>query len=580
MTDQTPAHSSLFDSDDDGEDIFATTVSPTKTKKGVTPEYDPLLNVLDTDRLSPYLTPSTQSPEMTIDISDEVGSQHIADSSEDIEKELVAEKARSATYSKLNNELYEKLESVENELDQVKSDYAVVQEKLSSKLTEESQWNSQKEALKNQLRISQEEIQKLKAENQELVSKSQMENDIVFDPGPALEEKLNAALADKEATNKKLQGVETALSDLHREKTKQDTYIAELNAELLKKDETISELKQKASSEKTNKSVEELNSTINQLEKSISLKDQKISELEDLAIVARRSQRQDEDMKLKDERIISLERRVEFLQTQDRVKNRSPTEDRVNTSSPVPVEPILEKVQSSPKKSAPMKMETPKVSGDSEQKVQPVKTTKSSLPPHEPSNKIAIIVDKQTGRSLRTATLEERIKKFRGSAENITSDETTATKHTFRRVSSSGSARSTPSPDLTNSRATNSQPVSPDLTEAKIEINPTLSLPQSSLDTHKAAAAPFKRTYSPLPARSRVEVDQDTCIACGRRAYPIEKITVDKMPYHKFCFKCIVCKSILRPGRHASYEGTIYCLSHFKQEFKSGGGKYPGQVRY
>ena len=579
MTDQTPGHSSLFDSDDDGEDIFATAVSPSKTKKQVTAEYDPLLNALDTDRQSPYLTPSTQSPEVTIDISDELGSQHIADSSEDIEKELVAEKARSATYSKLNNELYEKLESVENEFEQVKSNYAVVQEKLSSKLSEESQWNSQKEALKNQLRISQEEIQKLKTENQELVANSQMENDTIVDPGLTLEQKLDAALTDKEATHQKLQKVETALSDLRKEKTKQDTYISELKAELSKKDKTISELEQKASSENTNKSVEELNSTINQLEKTISLKDQKISELEDLAVIARRSQRQDEDMKLKDERIISLERRIEFLQNQDRVKNRSPSENRENTPSPIPVEPSQEKVQYSPKRSAPVQMETPKISVESAPKAQTVKSTKSSLPPHEPSTKTAVIVDKQTGRSLRTATLEERIKKFRGSAENIASDETSVTKHTFRRVSSSGSARSTPSPDLLNPRGVNSQPVSPDLIEAKIEIDPTRSLPPSTLESQKASA-PFRKTCSPLPTRSKVEVDQDTCIACGRRAYPTEKITVDKMPYHTFCFKCTVCKSILRPGRHASYEGTIYCLNHFKQEFKSGGGKYPGQVRY
>eukprot|EP00800_Vazella_pourtalesii_P018593 TRINITY_DN6045_c0_g1_i1.p1 TRINITY_DN6045_c0_g1~~TRINITY_DN6045_c0_g1_i1.p1 ORF type:complete len:572 (+),score=133.19 TRINITY_DN6045_c0_g1_i1:415-2130(+) len=571
MTNQTPGHSSLFDSDDDGEDIFAATTSPSKTKKEVTSDYNPLIDVLDTDRLSPYLTPSTQSPERTVDVSGELGSQNIADSSEDFEKELVAEKARSSTFSKLNDELYEKLESVENEFEQVKSDYAVIQEKLSSKLSEESQWNSQKEVMKNQIRISQEEIQKLKTENQELLAKSQMENDTVVDPVPALEEKLDAALADKEETNQKLHKVEKALSELRKEKTKQDTYITELKSDLSMKDKTISELEQKASVENTNKSVEDHNSTISQLEKNISLKDQKISELEDLAVIARRSQRQDEEMKLKDERIISLERRVEFLQNQDRVKTRSPSEDRVNT--PSPVEPMQPTFQPSPRKSAPVQMESPKISVDS------VKNAKSSLPPHEPSNKTAVIVDKQTGKSLRTATLEERIKKFRGSAENIASDETSATKHTFRRVSSSGSARSTPSPDLVNPRAVNSQPVSPDLTVEKIDIDPTLSLPQSALVSQKAAL-PLKKTYSPLPTRSKVEVDQDTCIACGRRAYPIEKITVDKMPYHKFCFKCTVCKSILRPGRHASYEGTIYCLNHFKQEFKSGGGKYPGQVRY
>ncbi|KAI6654303.1 Enolase-phosphatase E1 isoform X2 [Oopsacas minuta] len=598
-TDRITEQSNLFDSDDDGgEDIFNTTESPRKvTKKVVTQENDPFLNILDseTTNLSPYLTPSTQSPG-GVDISDDLGSQNIADSSEDFEKQLVAEKARSATYNALNNELYEKLETVELELEQTKFDYAKSQEKLSSKLEEESQWNLQKEALKSQLRISQDENQKLKTENQELGVQSQMENDTTSDQVAVLRSELNNALTDKENAIKNLQKVETTLSNLSKENKNQDNYISDLKSQLAEKNETIAQLEQqKVSAAREDISDKDMSSTIKNLEKSIALKDQKISELEDLAIIARRSKRQEQEMKLQDEKIITLERRVEFLQNQDRLRTKSPTEDQISNPQvelvPQPIEPVEKQIEqlvkpvlevaepvlqqtqaSHTKKSAPVPG-TPKISIDTSAHVN------SALPPRETQNKTAVIVDRQTGKSLRTATLEERMKKFRGSAENIASDESSATKHTFRRVSSSGSARSTPSPDIL--RAT-SLPVSPDIGETEIKIDPPQSLPpRDPSDANKVVKSPLKKTYSPLLSRAnRADVDPDICISCGRRAYPIEKITVDKMPYHKFCFKCIICKSILRPGKHASYEGTIYCLNHFKQEFLGGGGKYPGQIRH
>ena len=588
-TDQTTEHSSLFDSDDEGEDIFSSKVSPSKkeTKKAKSGnENDPFLQILDSEitNISPYPSPSTQ-------FSEELESQNIADSSEDLEKQLVAEKARSDTYGTLNTDLYEKLESIENEFEQTKSDYAIAQEKLSSILNEESQWNSQKEALKAQLRISQDEIQKLKTENEELGLKTKMEDSSdanVSSSLLAIERERDIALSEKEETEKKLQNSGNELSALRQDKEKQDNYISKLKAELAQNKETISKLEKKASSENEFSNRDEMISNIKKLEKEISLKDQRISELEDLAVIARRSQRQEQDMKLQQEKIVTLERKIDFLQKQDhRIKNesiremtnRSPTglkEITVTASDPeVPTitKPDTQSVEPVPKQD-PEPLEVPRISNHASKSV-PV----SSLPPHEGPNKTTVIIDKQTGKSLRTATLEERIKKFTGSSENILAgDETSATRHTFRRVSSSGSARSTPSPDLINPRSS-SQPVSPDIDEdTKLSVGQ--SLPPGAFQAQKIAPISFKKTYSPQPVRAKVDVNPDYCIACGRRAYPIEKVTVDKIPYHKFCFKCSICKSILRPGRHASYEGTIYCLNHFKQEFLGGGGKYPGQVRY
>ena len=592
-TDQTTEHSSLFDSDDEGEDIFSAVVSPDKKVKSKKEE-DPLLQIMDTENEN--ISPNLQSP---TELSHELDSQSTPESSEDLEKALTSEKARSATYYALNTELYEKLESVENELEQTKSDYATIQEKLSSKLNEESQWDSQKEALKSQLRISQDDIQKLKRKNEELGLKSKMEDSTDSNVSTsllAIERERDVALSEKEETAEKLQKTEKELAALRKDKASQDGYISKMQVELTQKRETIAQLENKSSNKESS---EEMDAKINKLEKEIALKDNRLSELEDLAVIARRSQRQDQDMKLQQEKIVTLERKIDFLQKQDHrlkaesireMNNKSPTQaveqspsitvpvnpvdtdtvsqtvtDTVSQTVPNP-EPLASKVSAET-------IEVPRISNHASKSV-PITT----LPPRESSNKTAIIIDKQTGKTLRTATLEERMKKFTGSAENIlTGDETSATRHTFRRVSSSGSARSTPSPDLTDPRST-SQPVSPE--PDKDNLLSGQSLPPGPFQAQKNLPVTFRKTYSPQPARAKVDVNPDFCIACGRRAYPIEKITVDKMPYHKFCFKCTICKSILRPGRHASYEGTIYCLNHFKQEFLGGGGKYPGQVRY
>ena len=36
------------------------------------------------------------------------------------------------------------------------------------------------------------------------------------------------------------------------------------------------------------------------------------------------------------------------------------------------------------------------------------------------------------------------------------------------------------------------------------------------------------------------------CAICGKVVYAMEKLEVDKIIYHKVCFKCSVCKKTLR----------------------------------
>lgn len=47
----------------------------------------------------------------------------------------------------------------------------------------------------------------------------------------------------------------------------------------------------------------------------------------------------------------------------------------------------------------------------------------------------------------------------------------------------------------------------------------------------------------------------DACHACGRRVYILERLIVDNRLYHRTCFRCCECDSVLRPG--AYIEGRL-----------------------
>ncbi|WOL03961.1 LIM domain-containing protein WLIM1 [Canna indica] len=61
------------------------------------------------------------------------------------------------------------------------------------------------------------------------------------------------------------------------------------------------------------------------------------------------------------------------------------------------------------------------------------------------------------------------------------------------------------------------------------------------------------------------------CTACDKTVYLVDKLTVDKRPYHKACFRCHHCKGTLKLGNYNSFEGVLYCRPHFDQLFKMTG---------
>lgn len=64
---------------------------------------------------------------------------------------------------------------------------------------------------------------------------------------------------------------------------------------------------------------------------------------------------------------------------------------------------------------------------------------------------------------------------------------------------------------------------------------------------------------------------QEKCVACGKTVYPLEKTTVEDLPYHKSCFKCAHGSCTISVSSYASLEGRLYCKHHYSQLFKEKG---------
>ncbi|TKC47146.1 hypothetical protein EI555_009129 [Monodon monoceros] len=68
----------------------------------------------------------------------------------------------------------------------------------------------------------------------------------------------------------------------------------------------------------------------------------------------------------------------------------------------------------------------------------------------------------------------------------------------------------------------------------------------------------------------RVQV-KETCAACQKTVYPMERLVADKLIFHNSCFCCKHCHTKLSLGSYAALHGEFYCKPHFQQLFKSKG---------
>ncbi|XP_051538817.1 LIM domain and actin-binding protein 1-like [Myxocyprinus asiaticus] len=64
---------------------------------------------------------------------------------------------------------------------------------------------------------------------------------------------------------------------------------------------------------------------------------------------------------------------------------------------------------------------------------------------------------------------------------------------------------------------------------------------------------------------------QETCSACLRPVYPMERMAADKLIFHKTCFCCKHCKKKLSLQSYAPLYGEFYCVFHYQQLFRQKG---------
>ncbi|XP_044481201.1 LIM domain-containing protein WLIM1-like isoform X1 [Mangifera indica] len=64
---------------------------------------------------------------------------------------------------------------------------------------------------------------------------------------------------------------------------------------------------------------------------------------------------------------------------------------------------------------------------------------------------------------------------------------------------------------------------------------------------------------------------QEKCFACKKTVYPIEKVAVDGISYHKACFRCTHGGCVISPSNYVAHEHRLYCRHHHNQLFKQKG---------
>ncbi|XP_067291703.1 LIM domain-containing protein isoform X4 [Pseudorasbora parva] len=114
--------------------------------------------------------------------------------------------------------------------------------------------------------------------------------------------------------------------------------------------------------------------------------------------------------------------------------------------------------------------------------------------------------------------------------------------------------------------------------------NPSISVKAlSALYLSKVAAAepagnllkPDQNPTSPTgkrPIASKFQpAAQETCSACLKPVYPMERMAADKLIFHKTCFCCKHCKKKLSLQSYAPLYGEFYCVFHYQQLFRRKG---------
>uniref|UniRef100_H3CLZ9 LIM zinc-binding domain-containing protein n=2 Tax=Tetraodon nigroviridis TaxID=99883 RepID=H3CLZ9_TETNG len=130
---------------------------------------------------------------------------------------------------------------------------------------------------------------------------------------------------------------------------------------------------------------------------------------------------------------------------------------------------------------------------------------------------------------------------------------------TTTRASASGLTKSCGSPAPTGTKTRNR----PSRGNKRNQPRPLVRLSQAQLPPPRPSPSQTPLKFFPSA--------RETCIACLKTVYPLERLVALQHVYHKTCFRCLHCKMTLSLGNYASLQGNIYCKPHFSQLFKAKG---------
>lgn len=115
------------------------------------------------------------------------------------------------------------------------------------------------------------------------------------------------------------------------------------------------------------------------------------------------------------------------------------------------------------------------------------------------------------------------------------------------------------------------RPISPP-TKPKPKVNPRpIISPKPEVSPRPLVAKKPQMTtstnISPQTKITRVGngnsvISKDQCIVCGKKAFPMERIDVEKRSLHKNCAKCFECHRKLTIGAIFVRKENVYCSQH------------------
>jgi len=150
---------------------------------------------------------------------------------------------------------------------------------------------------------------------------------------------------------------------------------------------------------------------------------------------------------------------------------------------------------------------------------------------------------------------------------------------------SRSSERKSSSPDGHNATIENYQSneeIVPTKGQANLLKNRFVELEQDAKKVETASSkvkyVPKRFVDTPPPKQANIEpaIVDNKCFLCNKTVYAMEKVEADKKVYHKSCFKCVQCKSVLKPGNFTANDSKIYCKPHFLQLFAIKGNYSAG----